>query len=130
MPGSGQAERASLRNEPKAYIRQVVDRFNLQKALADEGTVSSLRMAGYRGQAPLFVFLFARLVLPLLFFGIAASISSFCSTSTSRHSCKFLFAIAFAYIGFYRARSSTSPTSFPSGRLRSGAPGRMRSTSS
>ena len=51
--------------------RQIVDRFNLKKALADDKTVSKLRMAGYRGNAPLVVFLFARLVLPLIFFVVA-----------------------------------------------------------
>src|SRR4029078_7142997 len=62
---------ASLRNEDKPFMRQVVERFNLRNALADAGTVGRLRMAGYRGQAPLAIFLFARLVLPLIFFAIA-----------------------------------------------------------
>ncbi len=57
---AAEAKRAKLRSEPKAYMRRVVDRFNLQKALADEKTVARLRSAGFRGQAPLVVFLFAR----------------------------------------------------------------------
>ena len=36
----------SLRNEPKAYMRELVDRFNLRETLADEGTQNKLRMAG------------------------------------------------------------------------------------
>src|SRR6185503_9056519 len=64
-------KRASLRNEAKPFMRQIVESFNLRKALADEKTVNKLRMAGYRGQAPLVVFLFARLVLPLVFFVVA-----------------------------------------------------------
>ena len=86
----------------KAYMRQIVDRFNLQKALADENTVTRLRMAGFRGQAPLVVFLFARArpaARPLR--RRAASICSWSSISTSRRSLKILFAVAFAYIGFY-----------------------------
>ncbi len=62
-------KRAKLRTEPKAYMRRIVDRFNLQKALADDKTLAKLRMAGLRGQAPLVVFLFARVTLPLVFFG-------------------------------------------------------------
>ena len=53
-------------------MRQIVERFNLRKALADEKTVARLRMAGFRGQAPLVVFLFARVTLPLLFFARGA----------------------------------------------------------
>jgi tight adherence protein C len=93
--------RASLRNEPKAYIRQIVDRFNLQKALADEGTGTRLRMAGYRGQAPLFVFLFARLVLPFLLFGIACFYLFVVANIDQPAWLKILFAVAFAYIGFF-----------------------------
>src|SRR6516165_6936152 len=64
-------KRVSLRNEAKPFMRQIVDRFNLKKALADDKTTSKLRMAGYRGNAPLVIFLFARLVLPLIFFVVA-----------------------------------------------------------
>jgi tight adherence protein C len=93
--------RASLRNEPQAYIRQIVDRFNLQKALADEGTVTRLRMAGFRGQAPLFVFLFARLVLPLVLFGVACFYLFLVADLDQPAWLKILFAVAFAYIGFF-----------------------------
>src|SRR5947209_2682224 len=61
-------KRVSLRNEAKPFMRQVVDRFNLRKALGDDKTLNKLRMARYRGNAPLVVFLFALLVLPLVFF--------------------------------------------------------------
>jgi tight adherence protein C len=67
---ANEAKRAKLRSEPKAYMRHFVDRFNLRKALADEKTEAKLRTAGYRGQAPLVVFLFVRATLPLLLFGI------------------------------------------------------------
>jgi len=63
--------KASLRPEPKAYMKNLVDRFNLRALLADEKTIQRLRMAGFRGQAPLVVFLFARFVLPLVLFLIA-----------------------------------------------------------
>jgi len=60
-------KRVALRAEPKAYMRRVVESLNLRRALADEKTLGQLRMAGYRGQAPLVVFLFARVTLPLIF---------------------------------------------------------------
>ena len=96
------AKRASVRTvAPKNYIRQVVDRFNLKKALADENTLNRLKIAGYRGQAPLFVFLFARLVLPLILFTLAMiylfGIGEFEQPALFRVG----VAIIIAYVGFY-----------------------------
>ncbi|MBN8997188.1 MAG: type II secretion system F family protein [Rhizobiales bacterium] len=94
-------KRASLRNEAKPYMQRIVDRFNLKKALADDGTSSRLRMAGYRGQAPLVIFLFARLVLPLVFFAPAAFYLFFVSHWQQPNAVKFLICLGIAYIGFY-----------------------------
>jgi tight adherence protein C len=94
-------KRASLRVEPKAYMRKIVERFNLRNLLADEGTVAKLRMAGFRGQAPLVVFLFARVTLPLIFF-VAALIYLFLFSKLQQPAVlKVLFALAFSYIGLY-----------------------------
>jgi tight adherence protein C len=69
---SSQADaRASLRNQPKEQMKSFVDRLNLQKMLADENTVSRLRMAGYRGTAPLYYFLTARIAIPIVIFVVA-----------------------------------------------------------
>jgi tight adherence protein C len=94
-------KRASLRNEAKPFMRQIVESFNLRKLLADEKTVNKLRMAGYRGQAPLVVFLFARLVLPLVFF-VAAMFYLFAVLKLQYPAItKTLVAVVVAYIGFY-----------------------------
>jgi tight adherence protein C len=98
---ANEAKRASLRNEAKPFMRQVVDRFNLRKALADDNTVGRLRMAGFRGQAPLVVFLFARVTLPLLFFVIALSYMLFVMELDKPMSIKLVIALGFAYLGFY-----------------------------
>jgi tight adherence protein C len=94
-------KRASLRNEPKAYMQNVVDRFNLRKALADENTINRLRMAGFRGQAPLVVFLFARLILPVILFTAALVYLFFLSGFQQPPVFKVLFALVFSYVGFY-----------------------------
>ncbi|MBB3932664.1 tight adherence protein C [Kaistia hirudinis] len=65
------SEGASLRREPRAYMKRVVEGLKLREALVDEQTLSRMRMAGYRGQAPLVVFLFARFVLPFCAFALA-----------------------------------------------------------
>jgi tight adherence protein C len=58
----------SLRQEPKAYMRQVVNQFRLAQWLGTETARSKLTMAGYRGQQAEVTFLFFRLVTPVGFF--------------------------------------------------------------
>jgi len=98
---ANEQKRAKLRAEPKAYMRRIVDRFNLQKALADDNTIAKLRNAGYRGQAPLVVFLFARLVLPIVMFGIAMFYLFAIVDVQQPAAIKVLIAVVFAYVGFY-----------------------------
>jgi tight adherence protein C len=57
--------RRGLREEQSLGMKSIVERLDLRRALADEATVSKLRVAGFRGQNPLTRFLFFRLVLPI-----------------------------------------------------------------
>jgi tight adherence protein C len=98
---AAEGKRASLRNEPKVYMRRIVDRLNLRTALADEGTIAKLRMAGYRGQAPLVVFLFARATRPIAFL-LAALIYLFWILEWDQPTMiKVCVALGIAYVGFY-----------------------------
>ncbi|MFD1695477.1 type II secretion system F family protein [Roseibium aestuarii] len=63
--------RASLRLKPKENVKKIVDELNLKQMLSDEQTQDKLRMAGYRGTGPLYTFLFARIVTPLILMVIA-----------------------------------------------------------
>jgi tight adherence protein C len=65
--------RKGLREEQSLGMRAIVDRLDLRRALVDEGTLAKLKVAGFRGQNPLTRFLFFRLVLPFVFFGVMAS---------------------------------------------------------
>jgi tight adherence protein C len=94
-------KRANLRNEAKPFMRQIVERFNLRKALADEGTVAKLRKAGYRGQAPLVIFLFFRLVLPIIFFVVGLLYLFTIGKIEQPAAVKVLIALGIAYVGFY-----------------------------
>jgi tight adherence protein C len=98
---AAEAKRGSLRKEPKAFMRQIVERFNLRSALADENTIAKLRMAGFRGQAPLVVFLFARATLPLVFFAIGFFYLFWLLEWDQPNIIKFCVAIGVAYLGFY-----------------------------
>ncbi len=53
-------------HEAKAFVSSIVQRFNLQKAFADEKTQALLMQAGYRGQGPLTTYVFLRFVSPLI----------------------------------------------------------------
>jgi tight adherence protein C len=62
---SRQNEKVSLRHEPKAYMRRVVERFKLGDWLGTENAKKQLAMAGYRGPQAEIGFLFFRLAVPV-----------------------------------------------------------------
>jgi tight adherence protein C len=64
--------RKGLREEQSTGMKNIVERLDLKRALVDEGTLNKMKMAGFRGQNPLTRFLFFRLVLPFVFFALAA----------------------------------------------------------
>ncbi len=86
----------------KKGILAVVDGLDLKKALADENTLNKLRMAGFRGQNPLIMFLFLRFVLPFVTF-IGAVIYIFGLGALPEHSTmvRGLTCVVAAYAGFY-----------------------------
>lgn len=59
---------ARLRDQPKGFMKQIVEQFNLSKLLETESTRDKLKMAGFRGQTPVVAFLFFRLIMPVVVF--------------------------------------------------------------
>ncbi|MCJ2061265.1 type II secretion system F family protein [Methylobacterium sp. J-088] len=57
--------RGTLRVEPKAYMKSIVERYQLQRWLATDTAKRKLMQAGYRGQGAETAFLFFRLVVPV-----------------------------------------------------------------
>ena len=57
--------RTSLRYEPKAYMKRIVDRFNLSSWLGTEQAKAQMLRAGFRGSSAETAFLFFRLVVPI-----------------------------------------------------------------
>lgn len=92
---------ARLRNEPKLYMRNVVERFNLRNVLADEKTSDLLKQAGFRGQAPMTVFLFARFVLPFVAFVVALIYLFVLNVIDKPGGFKFAMALGVAILGLY-----------------------------
>ncbi len=92
---------ARLRRDPRTFMKRVVDRLNLRKALETEETHARLKMAGLRGQAPVVAFLFFRGTLPIVTFGVAAFYLYVASPFELSGLMKFCIAVGAAYIGFY-----------------------------
>ena len=94
-------KRGSLKQTDAGFMKDMVDRFNLKKALADESTFSALKMAGYRKQSHIYVFLFFRVVLPLIMLA-AASIYVFAIADLKyTFMLKLAIVLGIAYAGFY-----------------------------
>ncbi|CAM2964850.1 MULTISPECIES: type II secretion system F family protein [Methylobacterium] len=58
-------DRATLRVAPKAYMKSIVDRYQLHRWLGTDTAKRKLMMAGYRGQGAETTFLFFRLIVPV-----------------------------------------------------------------
>lgn len=95
------APRASLRQDTSGFVRDLVERLNLRKALADDATFATLRMAGYRKQSHIYVFLFFRLVLPAVML-LLAFLYVFVITHMDRpFMIKLTIVLGVGYAGFY-----------------------------
>jgi tight adherence protein C len=94
--------RKGLREKQSLGMRQIVDRLDLRRALADEATLAKLRMAGFRGQNPLTRFLFFRLVLPFVFLAAAAVyVYGLGALDEQPGFIKMFVCVLAAYAGFY-----------------------------
>jgi len=93
--------RASLRNQPKAQMKSFVDRLNLKQMLSDDSTVDRLRQAGYRGSAPLYYFLTARIALPCVLFVFSTTYAFLILPDTIPTLSKICFCIALAGVGAF-----------------------------
>lgn len=102
LAAEGERRRKGLREEHSVGMRAIVERLDLKRALADEKTMTSLKVAGFRGQNPLTRFLFFRLVLPFIMFGIGLTyVFVIGALPEQPFVVRLLVCILFAYAGFY-----------------------------
>lgn len=100
--GTGEGARQTMRRAAgRDYIRNIVERFSLQKALADDTTVDALAQAGYRGPAALNTYLFLRFVTPFVLFVLAFGYLSLTVFSDRPLYLNALYAIFIGLIGAY-----------------------------
>ena len=90
-----------LRHEPKSFMKQVVEQLNLRKALETDETRERLKMAGFRGQAPVVVFLFFRATLPFIGFLVAFLYLFFVHDFGLATIVRLGLSVGGAYLGFY-----------------------------
>ncbi len=100
----------SLRQEKGGSIASLVDKLNLKKALADDKTFIRLKMAGFRKQSHIYVFLFFRVVLPLILLFVAAIYVFGISNMDRPFMTKLLMVLLVGYAGFYLPNMYVSNT--------------------
>ena len=91
----------SLRREPSKLFKEIVDRLNLVKQAENGQIAKDLRMAGFRGQNPIYAFLIARTVMPLVFFALAIAYIFFLTDFDRPFLMKLGICLGVAYVGFY-----------------------------
>jgi tight adherence protein C len=99
---SGDSKNTMRREDgSKDYMKRIVERFSLQKAFADEGTIEALARAGYRGQGHLTTYLFMRFVTPLVLCVVAACYFTFVLQGERPLYLNLVYAIGIGLVGAY-----------------------------
>jgi tight adherence protein C len=99
---NAEASRGSLRSQSSQPVRQIVERFNLRKALVDDNTMNRLKAAGFRTQNALNIFLVCRFFLPFLFLTAAAIwIFGMGNMASRPFPVRLLVTMVVGYVGFY-----------------------------
>lgn len=90
-----------LRQAPKGFMQQIVDRLDLRSQFDNEELRNKLKMAGLRGQAPLIAYMFFRVAAPPLAFLIALFYLFVVADIAHSTSMKILYATLAGAAGYY-----------------------------
>ena len=93
--------RISLRQEPKALVMSIVERFNMRDAFSDKATRIKLKQAGYRSENHLMTFTFARIVGPVIGLAVASFYIFVVVQPEYSNAVKLFLALLFAYACYY-----------------------------
>jgi len=94
-------KRGSLKQSDEGFVKNIVEKLNLRKALADESTFDNLKMAGYRKQSHIYAFLFFRVVLPVILLVVAAVYVFAISQMEHSFMIKIVIVLVVGYAGFF-----------------------------
>jgi tight adherence protein C len=92
---------AKLRQKPKGFMAQIVDKLDLRAQFDNEDLRNKLKMAGLRGQAPLVAFMFFRVAVPPIAFIAALIYLFFISTKGYPPMINVMIAVGAGFVGFY-----------------------------
>lgn len=98
---SRDGKKASLRQTPKGFMQQIVDRLDLRSQFDNEEIRNKLKSAGLRGQAPLVAYMFFRVAVPPITFLIALVYLFLIGDVDYPAFIKALIAVGAAFAGFY-----------------------------
>lgn len=96
-----QGRKNTLRQKDEGFVQGLVEKFNLKAALADENTFLDLTKAGYRQKSHINIFLFFKVVLPIILLGAALLYFFVISPADRSPMMNILFACAIGMAGFY-----------------------------
>jgi len=95
------ASPAKLRRTNQGLLKQIVDKLNLQSQFDTQSISDKLKMAGLRGPKPLYIFMFARIMLPMVFFAGAAFYLFLIHKGEQSGIFKLVMAMGGLYVGYY-----------------------------
>ena len=90
-----------LRQTPKGFMQQIVDRLDLRSQFDNEEVRNKLKSAGLRGQAPLVAYMFFRVAVPPMAFLAALFYLFVVGDIQYPTSIKVAMAVGAAFAGFY-----------------------------
>lgn len=94
-------KRGNLRGTQSDFMKRAVDQLKLQNLLETPGIRDKLARAGYRGQGPVYAFLFFRFAMPFVLFAAAATYLFVFSDFKLPGLTKGAIAVGIGAIGFY-----------------------------
>ena len=90
-----------LRQTPKGYMQQIVDKLDLRAQFDNEEVRNKLKMAGLRGQAPLVAFMFFRVAVPPIAFLGSLFYLFVLSSKGYPPMINVLISVGVAFLGYY-----------------------------
>ena len=96
-----QAQGVGLRKETKGLVKRVVDQLSLEKMLAASDLRDKLMQAGLRGQRPVYMFYFFRLVMPIVLFLLGTIYCVLMNPMEWRTSQSWFAVILLTILGYY-----------------------------
>lgn len=94
-------KKANLRGQQIDFMKRMVDELKLANLLETPGIRDKLNAAGYRGQGPIYAFLFFRFAMPFVLLALAAVYLFFLSNHNLPVITKVAFVIGAGALGFY-----------------------------